>query len=67
MTFIVLVVPVAPRRLNKCIRVTIYYKEHNTNQRLQTEMTNHEKIHLCIVDCRMHTQTWNVKQGPTRR
>ena len=47
MTFIVLVVPVAPRRLNKRIRVKIYYKEHITNQMLGTEMMNYEKT--CFV------------------
>ena len=46
MTFIVLVVPVAPRRLNKRIRVKIYYKEHVTNQMLKTEMMNHEKTNF---------------------
>ena len=47
MTFIVLVVPVAPRRLNKPIRVKIYYKEYITNQMRETEMMNHEKT--CFV------------------
>ena len=47
MTFIASVVPVAPRRLNKPIRVKIYYKEYNTNQMLKTEMMNHEKT--CFV------------------
>ena len=47
MTFIVLVVPVAPRRLNKPIRVKIYYKEYTTNQMLRTEMMHHEKT--CFV------------------
>ena len=47
MTFIVLVVPVAPRRLNKPIWVKIYYKEYTTNQMLKTEMMNHEKT--CFV------------------
>ena len=47
MTFIVLVVPVAPIGLNKPIRVKIYYKEYTTNQMLRTEMMNHEKT--CFV------------------
>ena len=48
MTFIVFVVPVAPRRLNKRIRVKIYYKEHITNQMLKTEMMNHEKTEFVL-------------------
>ena len=46
MTFIVFVVLVAPRRVNKCIRVTIYYKEHITIQMLETQMTTHEKTYF---------------------
>ena len=49
MTFIVFVVPVAPRRLNKRIRVKIYYKEHIANQMLKTEMMNHEKIRPSVA------------------